>query len=132
MPGVVLAALGVIFWKRVRTTLPNSDRLLISRGPGSARGGIMMVLVLAGILGGILATASPGIAAQGTMAAVAGAYVLIVLLLVACILVPSVVMGQARQSFRHRAQANPVLRTAVEEDLASWRDPYGNAGYGPL
>jgi hypothetical protein len=61
-----------------------------------------------------------------------GAYLLIVLFLVACIVVPSVVMGRARQSFRRRVQSDPVLRTAVEGDLATWRDPYGNAGYGPL
>ena len=132
--GAALVMLGVFFWKRVRATLPNTDRLLISRGPGSARGGIVMVSVLATILGAILATALPGIASRGTstLAAVIGAYLLIVILLVACIAVPSVVMGRARQSFRRRVQASPVLRTAVEDDLATWRDPYGNAGYGPL
>lgn len=130
--GAALAGLGISRWKRVRASLPNTDRLLISRGPGSARGGIMIVVVLATILGGILATASPGIAAQGTMTAVTGAYVLIVLLLVACIIVPSAVLGRARQSFRRRVQADPSLRTAVENDLATWRDPYGSAAYGPL
>ena len=132
--GAALVVLGLFSWKRVRATLPNTDRLLITRGPGSARGGIAMVSVLATVLGGILATALPGIASRGTdtLVAVAGAYLLIVILLVACILVPSVVMGRARQSFRRRVQANPVLRTAVEDDLATWRDPYGNASYGPL
>lgn len=61
-----------------------------------------------------------------------GAYLLIVIFLMACILVPSVVMGRARESFRRRVQADPVLRAAVENDLAMWRDPYGNAAYGPL
>jgi hypothetical protein len=63
---------------------------------------------------------------------VIGAYFLVVILLVACIFVPSVVLGRARQSFRRRVQANPVLRTAVEDDLATWRDPNGTASYGPL
>ncbi|MFC9332807.1 hypothetical protein [Arthrobacter sp. NPDC057009] len=59
-------------------------------------------------------------------------YLFTVALLVASILVPSVVMGRARQSFRQRIRANPDLRRAVEDDLASWRAAYGNASYGPL
>ena len=132
--GVALTVLGLVSWKRVRGALPNASRLLIARGPGSARGGIMMVAVLAIILGGILATAIPGIASRGTatLVAVSGAYVLLVALLTAFILIPSVVLGRARQSFRRRIQTDPVLRAAVEGDLALWRDPHGNAGYGPL
>lgn len=132
--GAALPVLGLLSWKRVRATLPNTDRLLISHGPGSARGGILMVAGLAIVLGGILASALPGIASRGaaTLVAVIGAYLLIVIFLMACILVPSVVMGRARESFRRRVQADPVLRAAVENDLAMWRDPYGNAAYGPL
>ena len=132
--GAALAVLGVFYWKRVRTTLPKTDRLLISRGPGSARDGMLMVSALATILGGMLATAWPGISSRGPSlpVAVVGAYLLIVALLVACILVPSVVMGRARQSFRRRVQTDPVLRLAVDDDLARWRDPYGNASFGPL
>lgn len=132
--GAALPVLGLLSWKRVRATLPNTDRLLISRGPGLARGGIVMVAGLAIVLGGILASALPGIASRGaaTLVAVIGAYLLIVIFLMACILVPSVVMGRARESFRRRVQADPVLRAAVENDLAMWRDPYGNAAYGPL
>ena len=93
-----------------------------------------MVSGLATVLGGILAAALPGLASRGTttLIEVIGAYFLIVILLVACIFVPSVVLGRARQSFRRRVQANPVLRAAVEDDLATWRDPYGTATYGPL
>lgn len=132
--GAALVVLGASSWKRVRATLPNTNRLLISRGPGSARGGVVMVSALATILGGILAVALIGGASRGTstLVAIIGGYLLTVLLLVACILIPSVVMGRARQSFRRRVQANPVLRTAVEHELATWRDPYGNAGFGPL
>ena len=132
--GAALFVLGIFGWKRVRAKLPNTDRLLISRGPGTARGGLVMVSGLAAVLGGILATASPGTASRGTTAliVVIGAYFLVVILLVACIFVPSVVLGRARQSFRRRVQANPALRTAVEDDLATWRDPYGTATYGPL
>ncbi|WP_235500078.1 hypothetical protein [Arthrobacter sp. Leaf69] len=67
LPGVALTVLGLVSWKRVRATLPNTKRLLIARGPGSARGGVMMVSVLALILGGLLATALPGIAPPGEL-----------------------------------------------------------------
>lgn len=132
--GAALIVLGASGWKRARSTLPDTSRFLISRGPGSARGGIVMVFVLAVVLGSILATALPGIASQGPakLVAVIGAYGLFVALLVACILVPSAVMGRARPSFRRRVQTNPVLRAAVRDDLATWRGPYGNADYGPL
>jgi hypothetical protein len=92
-----------------------------------------MVSLLAAVLGGILAAALPaGARGTATIVAVVGAYVLTVALLAVCILVPSVVMGRARESFRRRVQSDPTLRTAVEDDLATWRDPYGTAGYGPL
>jgi hypothetical protein len=132
--GAALLVLGLFSWKRVRATLPNTDRLLITRGPGSARGGIVTTSVMAAIVGGILSAFLPAAAARGnaTLALLAGAYLLILALLVACILVPSAVLGRARQSFRQRVASDPALRRAVEEDLATWRDPHGNAGYGPL
>lgn len=130
--GAALLVLGLTSWKRVRGRLPNTDKLLITRGPGNARGGITMVAVLAGLVGAAMAAAAPTAAERGTSVSLIGAYLLIVALLVACIAVPSAVMGRARQSFRRRVQENGVLRQAVEEDLATWRDPYGNAGYGPL
>ncbi len=130
--GAVLTILGVLGWKRVRGGLPNTNQSLITRGPGNARGGITMVAVLAGLMGAAMATTLPAAAERGTTLALIGAYLLIVALLVACILVPSTVMGRGRQSFRRRVQANPELRRAVEDDLATWRDPYGNGTYGPL
>ena len=132
--GVGLMLSGLFGWKRARATLPTPDRVLISRGPGSARGGVAMMSVLAVALGAIMVLYLPSATAKGNGAAITlvGAFVLILLLLVACIVVPSTVMGRARQSFRERVQSNPELRRAVEEDLALWRDPHGNAAYGPL
>jgi hypothetical protein len=128
--GAALLVLGLVSWKRVRATLPKTDRLLIARGPGSARGGITMVSVLAVVLGVVMATAWPADAA--TLVALICAYLLSVALLMACIVVPSTVMGRARSSFQRRVQENPALRRAVEDDSATWRDPHGNASYGPL
>ncbi|UUL77651.1 hypothetical protein NG819_09970 [Pseudarthrobacter sp. Fe7] len=132
--GAALMLLALSRWKRVRTTLPNTDRLLSSRGPGSARGGIAMVSFLVALLGGILAIYLPSAIAKGDGAAttLVGAFALIVAILAACIVVPSTVIGRARESFRRRVRTDPALRKALEEDLATWRDPYGNAAYGPL
>ena len=90
--------------------------------------------ILALVTGAILAAASPGIAARGgaTLASVVGAYLLLVALLVACILVPAVVLGRGRESFRRRIRTDARLRAAVEADLANWQDPHGTAGFGPL
>ena len=132
--GAVLMLLGLFGWKRVRSALPRTDKVLITRGPGSARGGIGMVSFLAVVLGGIIFLYLPSAAAKGGAAAatLVGGYVLMLALLVACIIVPSAVLGRARESFRLRVQTSPRLRRALEEDLAVWRDPYGNAAYGPL
>jgi hypothetical protein len=130
--GVALLVHGLIAWKRVRGRLPNTDKVLITRGPGRARGGLTLVAVLAAVTGAGMAATLPNAAANGTSVAVIGAYLLTVALMGACILAPATVMGQARQSFRRRLHTDPNLRKAVEEDLATWRDPYGNAGYGPL
>ena len=132
--GAVLMVLGLVGWRRVRAVLPRSDRVLITRGPGSSRGGIAMMSFLGAILGGIMILALPSAVAKGAgeVTIVVGIYVLLLALLVACIIVPSAVLGRARESFRLRVHTNPSLRRAVEEDLAVWRDPYGNAAYGPL
>ncbi|OAE02477.1 hypothetical protein [Arthrobacter sp. OY3WO11] len=130
--GAALTVLGLISWKRVRGRLPNTNKLLITRGPGNARGGIAMVAGLAGLIGAAMVMALPTAAERGTTVSLIGAYLLVVAVLVACIVVPSAVLGRARESFRLRIQSNPELRRAVEQDLAVWRDPHGSAGYGPL
>ncbi|MFJ6155365.1 hypothetical protein ACIQF8_00320 [Pseudarthrobacter sp. NPDC092184] len=130
--GTALMVLGLTSWKRVRSRLPNTNKLLVTRGPGNARGGIAMVAGLAGLIGAAMVMVLPTAAEQGTTVSLVGAYLLVVALLVACIVVPSAVLGRARESFRLRVQSNPELRRAVEQDLAIWRDPHGNAGYGPL
>jgi len=132
--GTALTALGLFSWKRVRASLPDTNRLLISRGPGSVRSALWTVALMAAVQGGILATVMPGAIARGgtSVITLAGCFVLMVALLVVCILIPSAVISSARQSFRQKVQEDPVFRKAVEEDLATWRDPYGNAGYGPL
>ncbi|NUT69873.1 hypothetical protein [Pseudarthrobacter sp. C4D7] len=132
--GAVLTLLGLFGWNRVRSILPKTDKVLITRGPGSARGGIGMVSFLAAIVGAFLFPTLPSAASKGAgeVTVLVGSYVLTLALLTACIIVPATVMGRARQSFRLRVQNNPGLRRAVEEDLAGWRDPHGNAAYGPL
>ncbi|BCW19855.1 hypothetical protein NtRootA9_25630 [Arthrobacter sp. NtRootA9] len=134
MVGAALAVLGVVRWKRVRSALPDTDKLLIVRGPGSARGGALAVVVLGAVPGAAFIPAMLSATATGTGTAgiLLGAYLLFLALLVACLAVPAAVLGRGRRSFRRRVLADTGLRQAVEQDLASWRDPYGNAAYGPL
>lgn len=64
--GAALTVAGLLSWKRVRARLPNTDRALITRGPGNARGGITMLAVLSGLIGAGLAMAFPAAAERGT------------------------------------------------------------------
>ena len=132
--GAALLALGILGCRRVQSRLPNTRRTLITRGPGSARGGIGMLVFFAVALGAPIAFSAPQSAARGdsTLPALIGAYILIMLFLVACILVPSTIMGRAREVFRRKAMADPDFRALLEQDLATWRDPVGDASYGPL
>lgn len=134
LAGLGLSALGVFSWKRVRSRLPKTRSNLITRGPGSARGGVVTATVLAALLGAGMLGTLPAAGSRGTEAvlSVVASYVLIVLLLVATIVIPALVLGRSRQSFRRRITTDPVLRAGLEKDLESWRDPYGNQAYGPL
>ncbi|WOH18311.1 hypothetical protein IRJ34_18445 [Paenarthrobacter sp. GOM3] len=133
LPGIVLCLLGWRGWKRVRSRLPDTNRLLINRGPGSTRGGVWATLGMAGLLAAAFALAVPSALEQGSLPTLLAVYFMMVLLLVAGILVPSAVMGRARESFRERLLVDPALRRAVEADMATWRDPHGGStAYGPL
>lgn len=65
--GAALVVLGLTSWKRVRGRLPDTNKLLITRGPGNARGGITMVAVLAVAMGGIRAPGSQEMPASSTL-----------------------------------------------------------------
>ncbi|MDR6638802.1 hypothetical protein [Paenarthrobacter nitroguajacolicus] len=133
LPGVLLGLLGWRGWKKVRLRLPDTNKLLINRGPGSAKGGVWATLGIAGLQAAAFAVAVPSALEQGTLPTLLWVYFMMVLLLVAVILVPSVVLGRARESFRERLLVDPALRRAVEEDMATWRDPHGGStAYGPL
>ncbi|MFE6616459.1 hypothetical protein [Amycolatopsis sp. NPDC057786] len=132
--GAGLLVGGILGCRRVRSRLPKTRHTLITRGPGSARGGISMIVFFGVVLGAVFGYgAFNGGAREGsTVAALIGAYILIMLFLVACLLVPSTIMGRSRASFRRKVQSNAQFRALLEEDLLTWRDPVGNASYGPL
>ncbi|WP_157731853.1 hypothetical protein [Arthrobacter sp. YN] len=50
----------------------------------------------------------------------------------AAIVIPATIVGHSRESLRRKAANDPHFRALLEQDLATWRDPYGDAGYGPL
>jgi hypothetical protein len=41
-------------------------------------------------------------------------------------------LGPFQGSLRRKAANDPHFRALLEQDLATWHDPYGDAGYGPL
>lgn len=132
--GAALQVAGILGCRRVQSRLPKTRRTLITRGPGSARGGISMIVFFGVVLGAVFGYGAFNSNARGdsAVAALIGAYILIMLFLVACLLVPSVIMGRSRVTFRRRVQRDTRFRALLEEDLVTWRDPVGNASYGPL
>ncbi|MFC8040825.1 hypothetical protein ACFUOZ_15850 [Paenarthrobacter sp. NPDC057355] len=134
LPGAALAALCGIFFVRVRDRLPRTSRALVNRGPGGLRGALSFgAFVLIVFVGVFAFTAKPSTwqdpEALLTLATVLAS---MVCLLVVGIIVPATIAGRSRESLRRKAAKDPRFRGLLEQDLATWRDPYGQAGYGPL
>ncbi|NQD88978.1 hypothetical protein HP499_14365 [Paenarthrobacter sp. CM16] len=134
LPGAALSVLCCVFYGRVRDRLPNTDRVLINRGPGSLRGALSFVaFILITFLALIALTAKPATWQDPATLLMLGAVLaFLICLLVGAIIVPATIMGRSRESLRNKAANDPRFRSLLEQDLAIWRDPHGNAGYGPL
>ncbi|WP_311215257.1 MULTISPECIES: hypothetical protein [unclassified Arthrobacter] len=134
LPGAAIAVLCCIFYAKVRDRLPQTDRSPVNRGPGSLRGALGFVgFILTAFIGVFAFTAKPSTwqdpALLLTLVAVLA---FVICLLVAAIIVPATILGRSRESLRSKAVNDPRFRALLEQDLATWRDPYGDAGYGPL
>ncbi|MDR6987665.1 hypothetical protein J2Y66_002163 [Paenarthrobacter nitroguajacolicus] len=134
LPGAAITVLSCVFYARVRDRLPRTIRAYVNRGPGSLRGALSFVgFVLIAFTGLFALVAKPSNwqdpAALLTLATVLA---FMICLLVAAIIVPATIMGRSRESLRSKAAHDPRFRALLEQDLATWRDPYGDAGYGPL
>lgn len=134
LPGAAITVLCCVCYARVRDRLPRTSRLIVNRGPGSLRGALSFAgFILVAFIGLFAFTAKPSTwqdpAALLTLAAV---LTFMVCLLVVGIIVPATIAGRSRESLRRKAATDPHFRALLEQDLVTWRDPYGNAGYGPL
>ncbi|MDI2021664.1 hypothetical protein [Paenarthrobacter nicotinovorans] len=134
LPGAAVAVLCGVFYVRVRDRLPRTSRALVNRGPGSLRGALSFIAFVLVVFAGLFAfTAKPSTWQDpGTLLTLATVLAFMIFLLVAAILVPATIMGRSRESLRRKAANDPHFRALLEQDLATWRDPVGNAGYGPL
>ncbi|WP_136017940.1 hypothetical protein [Arthrobacter silvisoli] len=134
IPGVAIAVLCGLFYVRVRDRLPRASRALINRGPGNLWGALSFVGFILVVFVGLFAfMAGPSTWQDPTLLlTLAAVLAFIISLLVAAVIVPATIMGRARESLRRKAANDPQFRALLEQDLATWRDPYGNAGYGPL
>ncbi|MFJ4168211.1 hypothetical protein ACIPY3_01750 [Paenarthrobacter sp. NPDC089714] len=134
LPGAALAVLCGVFYARVRDRLPRTDRALVNRGPGNLRGALSFVAFILIVFIGLFAfTAKPSTWQDpGVLLTLAMVLAFVVCLLVGAIIVPATIMGRSRESLRRKAATDPRFRALLEQDLVTWRDPYGNAGYGPL
>ncbi|MCP2047581.1 hypothetical protein [Paenarthrobacter histidinolovorans] len=134
LPGAAVAVFCGVFYVRVRDRLPRTSRALVNRGPGSMRGAFSFVGFILVVFIALLAfTAKPSTWQDpGALLTLATILVFMVALLVVGIIVPATIMGRSRESLRRKAANDPRFRALLEQDLATWRDPIGDAGYGPL
>lgn len=134
LPGAVIAMLCCAFYVRVRDRLPKTSRALVNRGPGSLRGALSFMGFIVIVFIGLFAlTAKPSTWQDPSQVlTLAMVLVFLICLLVAAIMVPATILGRSRESLRRKAANDPHFRALLEQDLATWRDPYGDAGYGPL
>lgn len=134
LPGAAITVLCCVFYARARDRLPRTSRLIVNRGPGSLRSALSFVgFILLVFIGLFALTAKPTAwedpALLQTLVTVLA---FLVCLLVVAIIVPATIVGRSRESLRSKAANDPRFRALLEQDLATWRDPYGDAGYGPL
>ncbi|GAA2848389.1 hypothetical protein [Paenarthrobacter ilicis] len=134
VPGAGIGVLCSIFYARAKDRLPRTNRALVNRGPGNLRGALFFVgFILLVFMGVFALTATPSTwqdpSSLLTLATVLG---FMLSLLTAAIIVPATIVGRSRESLRRKAADDPRFRALLEQDLATWRDPYGEAGYGPL
>ncbi len=134
IPGAALAVLCGIYFARVQNRLPRTDRALVNRGPGNLRGALSFVAFVLLVFTGLFAfTAKPSTWQDpGALLTLVSVLAFMVSLLVVGIIVPATIASRSRESLRRKAATDPHFRALLEQDLATWRDPYGNAGYGPL
>ncbi|MFF1828791.1 hypothetical protein [Paenarthrobacter sp. NPDC058040] len=134
VPGLAIMVLCGVFYGRVRDRLPRTSRALINRGPGNLRGAVSFVAFILIVFIGLFAfTAKPSTWQDpGLLLTLAMVLAFVICLLVAGIIIPATIMGRSRESLRTKTANDPRFRALLEQDLATWRDPYGNAGYGPL
>jgi hypothetical protein len=134
IPGAALIVLCGVFCSRAGNRLPRTDRALVNRGPGGLRGALSFVgFVLVAFVVLFAFTAKPSTWQDPSLLLVpAMVLVFVTGLLVAAIIVPATIIGRSRESLRRKVADDPRFRALLEQDLATWRDPFGNAGYGPL
>ena len=134
LPGAAMAVLCSIFHARVRDRLPRTSRALVNRGPGSLRGALSFVAFILVVFAGLFVFMAKPSTWQDPAALLTLATVLffMVCFLVVAIIIPATIAGRSRESLRRKAENDPHFRALLEQDLATWRDPYGQAGYGPL
>lgn len=134
LPGAGLAVLCGFSFVRVRNRLPRTSRALVNRGPGSLRGALSFCgFIVLAFLGVFAFTAKPSTWQDPASLLTLGLVLAFMIgLLVVGIIIPATIMGGSRESLRRKAATDPRFRALLEQDLATWRDPYGNAGYGPL
>ncbi|MGW2183395.1 hypothetical protein ACWCXX_36230 [Streptomyces sp. NPDC001732] len=134
IPGFALVVLCSVFYVRIRDRVPRTGRSVSHRGPGGLRQALSFVGFILFAFAAVLAfTAKPDTWQDPShLLTPAVVLVFVIGLMAAAIVVPATIMGRTRESLRRKAMNDPRFRDLLEQDLLTWRDPVGNAPYGPL
>ena len=131
--GAALILLGRFALRLARSRLPKDERARIVRSSGTARGGITAAAMIWVVTVVMTSPAWPAASARdGGWALLMGFYLFLALLLVTCFVVPSIVLGRARESLRRVAEQDGAYRALLEHDRLTWHPRYGDQMYGPL
>lgn len=133
LAAILVATLGVVLLHRARTRLPG-ERTRIVRGPGSARQGVVAFVTLFGVLLIPFAVAAIEMSGENPRGVplLIGVVAVLALLLADVFIVPAVVLGRARASFRAAAERDRNFRALLDQDRLTWHPSYGDMAYGPL
>ncbi|HEX9088671.1 MAG TPA: hypothetical protein VF867_14230 [Arthrobacter sp.] len=133
-PGLALAVLGALIFRRVRKRMPKVAGMAASRGPGNFRSGLGATAFFALIVGAMSYPLSTRLLEQGPegFTLLVGYAVMVLVFIGSVFTVPAYFIEHAARDFRADIAASPGLRQSLEEMSLTWRDPVGAREFGPL
>ncbi|WP_439902442.1 hypothetical protein [Microbacterium azadirachtae] len=127
--GAAVAAVSVLFLRRVRRWMPRPGRSVANRGPGDLRGGLWAAAAIFVALNVLFAIS---VLTTGDIGPILLVDLGIVLLLASAFVVPPAIIGRSREMLRRQAAKDPRLLATLERERLTWTPRPGTPMFGPL